>query len=179
MSLEIVLGPMFSGKSSYALSYARRYLAIGKDVKIVKPDIDSRYSDQPVMISHDREQIPCLIWDIHTPFDPDVFVNADCIIIEEAQFFRGLKDFVKLLLLDFKKHILLVGLDGDASQNTFGEILDCIPMCTKLTKLNAHCSVCRDGTLAWYTKRKNPENQTEQILVGGSDMYEAVCLNHL
>jgi thymidine kinase len=99
MSLEIVLGSMFSGKSSHALSYARRYLAIGKDVKIVKPDIDSRYTNESVMISHDRQQLPCITWDIHLPFDPSVFINADCIIIEEAQFFRGLQEFVKLMLI--------------------------------------------------------------------------------
>ena len=45
MSLEIIIGPMFSGKSSYALSYVRRQRSIGKRVLIVKPDIDNRYLD--------------------------------------------------------------------------------------------------------------------------------------
>lgn len=179
MSLEIVLGSMFSGKSTYALSYARRYRAIGKSVLIVKPVIDSRYTNEHVIISHDRQQLPCIVWDINTPFDPDYFLNADCIVIEEAQFFRNIKTFVKFLLLEHKKHILLVGLDGDALQERFGEILDCIPLCTKLTKLNAYCSVCKDGTHAYYTKRINQDNHDSQILVGGSDMYQAVCLKHL
>ncbi len=179
MSLEIVLGPMFSGKSSYALSYARRYLAIGKDVKIVKPNIDSRYTDQPVMISHDREQIPCLVWDVNTPFDPDTFINADCIIIEEAQFFHNLKRFVKFMLMEHRKHILLVGLDGDADQSPFSELLECIPLCTKLTKLYAYCSACRDNTPAFYTRRIHTTNVPVRILVGGSETYESVCLKHL
>jgi thymidine kinase len=177
MSLEIVIGPMFSGKSSYALSYARRYRAIGMSVQIVKPNIDSRYTDQAVMISHDREQIPCLVWDVNTPFDIDVFVDAECIIIEEAQFFPNLKNLVKELLIEHKLHILLVGLDGDSSQNVFGDILQCVPLCTKLTKLNAYCCVCQDGTLAPYTKRLLRDDT--QILVGSSDMYQAVCLKHL
>jgi len=179
MSLEIIVGPMFSGKSTYALSYVRRNRSIGRNVKIVKPNIDSRYTDSHVMISHDREQIPCIVWDVNLPFDTNYFINSDCIVIEEAQFFRGLKEFVKNLLIDQQKHILLVGLDGDASQETFGEILDCVPLCNKLTKLNSYCSVCNDGTLASYTKRINEENILEQVHVGGSEMYKAVCLKHL
>ena len=179
MSLEIVIGPMFSGKSTYALAYARRHRSIHKSVLIIKPNIDSRYTDAHVIISHDKEQLPCYIWDINLPFYIDFFLNSDCIVIEEAQFFHGLKDFVRCLLLEHKKHILLVGLDGDASQEPFGEILDCIPLSTNLIKLNSYCSHCRDGTLASFTKRINQENNSEQIHVGGSEMYESVCINHL
>ena len=179
MSLEIVLGPMFSGKSTYALSYVRRHRAIGKNVSIVKPNIDSRYTDEHVMISHDREQVPCIVWDIQTPFDPEYFLNSDCIVIEEAQFFRGLREFVKDMLLTHRKQILLVGLDGDASQESFGEILECIPLSTMLLKLNSYCAMCKDGTPAPYTKRINEDNLTDQVCVGGSEMYQAVCLKHL
>ena len=61
MSLEIVVGPMFSGKSTYALSYIRRQRAIGRKVLVVKPDIDNRYSEESVLITHDKEQIPCIL----------------------------------------------------------------------------------------------------------------------
>jgi thymidine kinase len=179
MSLEIVVGPMFSGKSTYALSYAKRYRSIGKRVIIVKPNIDNRYTDEHVIISHDGEQLPCVNWDVYLPFDDDYFLAADCIVFEEAQFFRGLKCLVKHLVVFNNKNVLLVGLDGDASQETFGEVLECIPLCNKLIKLNSYCSVCNDGTLAPYTKRINHENSTEQIHVGGSEMYRAVCLKHL
>lgn len=179
MSLEIVIGPMFSGKSTYALSYVRRYRAIDKSVQIVKPRIDSRYTNDHVMISHDREQIPCLVWDIQTPFYLDNFINYDCIVIEEAQFFRGLRSLVKELLFVYKKHILLVGLDGDSSQEPFGELLECIPMSTKLVKLHSYCSLCKDGTPASYTKRINQENMLDQVCVGGAEMYKSVCLKHL
>ena len=181
MSLEVVIGPMFSGKSTYALSYVRRQHSIGKNVLIVKPNIDTRYSTQNVLITHDREQIPCILWDVNTPLDSSnkLFVNIDSIVFEEAQFFKNLYLCVRSLLLEQFKDIMVVGLDGDASQQTFGEVIDCIPWSSKVTKLNAYCSVCKDGTLAPYTKRKNAENHTEQVCVGGPDMYEAVCLDHL
>jgi thymidine kinase len=181
MSLEIVIGPMFSGKSTYALSYVRRQRAIGKNVLIVKPDIDKRYSNEDVLITHDKDQIPCMMWDTEYELNPSLpsFLNSDSIVIEEAQFFKGLQNAVMWLLKAHRKDILVVGLDGDAQQNPFGEILDCIPYAKSVLKLIAYCSICRDGTLGLYTKRKNPENITEQICVGGADMYDAVCLNHL
>lgn len=179
MSLEIVLGPMFSGKSSYALSYIRRQRAIGKDVLVIKPDIDNRYSEDYVLVTHNREQCPCIVWDIsQTVYPIDQMRNADCIVFEEAQFFKCLDTFISWFLRAHNKDILLVGLDGDAHQNTFGDILKCIPWATTVTKLNALCSRCRDGTLAPYT-RKMQSTTDQQVDVGGSDKYEAVCLKHL
>ena len=81
------------------------------------------------------------------------------------------------LLINEKKHLLIVGLDGDAQQKKFGEILDLIPIATSVTKLSALCSQCKDGTPAPYTKKLN--NQNAQVDVGGAEKYAAVCLNHL
>jgi thymidine kinase len=103
--------------------------------------------------------------------------DFDCIVFEEAQFFKGLTNLVKFLI-KCKKNLLVVGLDGDAQQKRFGEILHCIPWATNVTKLNALCCKCKDGTLAPYTRRITADN-TPQIDVGGSDKYESVCLKHL
>ena len=67
MSLEIVLGPMFSGKTSYALSYVRKHRAIGRKVLVIKPSIDKRYSSENFVVSHNNEKISCLNWDIKNP----------------------------------------------------------------------------------------------------------------
>ena len=177
MSLEIVLGPMFSGKSSHAMSFVRRQRAIGKSVLVIKPNIDTRYSLEDVLITHDNERVPCTIWDVETPIIPqnDMY-SHEFLVIEEAQFFKGLQGFVKYMLQAHQKNILLVGLDGDALQNTFGEILACIPYATHVTKLNALCSVCRDGTLAPFTLRIG--SIRSQVDVGGQDKYAPVCLTH-
>ena len=180
MSLEIVLGPMFSGKSTYALSYIRRQKAIGKKVVVIKPNIDDRYSNQEVLITHNQERAPCMLWAVIQPLNPAIpeIRGADCIVIEEAQFFRGLQSFVTYALQAYKKDILVVGLDGDAHQHTFGEILQCIPWATTVTKLNALCQKCRNGNLAPFTKKVHG-NTDQQVEVGGADKYEAVCLKHL
>lgn len=180
MSLEIAVGPMFSGKSTYALSYIRRQSAIGKKVLVIKPDIDNRYSQDSVLVTHNREQSPCMMWSVEEPLNPVIsdVRNADCIVLEEAQFFKGLQAFVIYALEALHKNILIVGLDGDATQSPFGDILQCIPMATHVTKLCALCRHCRDGTLAPFT-RKISDNTNRQVDVGGSEKYESVCLKHL
>jgi len=180
MSLEIVVGPMFSGKTTYAISYIQRQQSINKCVVTIKPNIDNRYSNQSVLITHNKYAVPCLVWDVSISlYIPQEMLNADCIVIEEAQFFTGLIPIVKSLLFKHKKHILLVGLDGDANQAPFGEILHCIPFATKLLKLEAFCTVCKDGSPAHYSKKNPSDMIDEQIDVGGLDKYSAVCLKHL
>jgi thymidine kinase len=171
---------MFSGKSSYALSYIRRQKAIGRIVIAVKPSIDNRYSEEDEIVTHNKDKTPCVVWDPSAPLTPNRFVlQADCIVVEEAQFFKGLPTFCEYLV-QLGKHVVLVGLDGDAHRQPFREILDCIPWANKVTKLNALCLRCKDGTEAPYTCYKQGSDQNgTQVDVGGAEKYEAVCLRHL
>ena len=178
MSLEVVFGPMFSGKSSYALSYVRRQRAIGKRVLVIKPDIDNRYTTESFLVTHNNDKIPCVMWKTDSPLTQFSDMNYDCFVVEEAQFFSELYQFCKVLLKQ-RKNVLIVGLDGCAQQKKFGEILDVIPMATSVTKLTALCSECHDGTPAPYTKKVWGGSLTPQVDVGGSDKYVAVCLEHL
>jgi thymidine kinase len=180
MSVEVVIGPMFSGKSTYALSYIRRQRAIGKKVLVMKPNIDNRYSADSMLVTHDREETPCMVWNVHETLNPAIseVQLADCVVLEEAQFFVGLKNFVIYALRVFHKNILVVGLDGDASQDPFGEVLECIPWATQVTKLCALCQQCGNGSLGPFT-RKIDLVISQQVDVGGSDKYESVCLKHL
>ena len=179
MSLEIVLGPMFSGKTSYALSYIRRLRAVGRNVVAVKPVIDTRFS-QDEIVSHNRDKIPCIVWDSNVVITAhQVMLEADSIVIEEAQFFKGLYIFCEYML-KLGKHILLIGLDGDARQQPFREILDCIPLANRLTKLSALCRECHGASEAYYTRYKKTSNKsTSQVDVGGAEKYEAVCFKCL
>jgi thymidine kinase len=181
MSLEIVLGPMFSGKSSYALSYIRRQRAIGKTVVVIKPNIDSRYSNEHVLVTHNKEQTPCIVWPVYEVLNPLIpsITSADCIVLEETQFFKGVRKFVEYILRVSKKNILIVGLDGTAGQEPFGEIFECIPLATNVTKLCALCRRCGDGTVAPFTKKIYSEDIRTVVDVGGAEKYESVCVKHL
>jgi thymidine kinase len=177
MSLEVVVGPMFSGKSSYAISFVRRQNAIGRKGIVIKPSIDSRYTKSNFLFTHNKDSISCMVWDVNTPLCEFSDTTYDFYVIEESQFFRHLYHFCSELLFKYKKDILVVGLDGCAMQKKFGEILDILPLATCVKKLSAYCSICKDGTPAHYSKKL--EESDQQIDIGGAEKYVAVCLRHL
>ena len=75
-------------------------------------------------------------------------------------------------MLNNNKKIYICGLDGDFQRNKFGQILDLIPLCDKVTKLTSLCSICKNGAPGIFSMRLSTEKQ--QTLVG-SDNYVPVC----
>ena len=88
--------------------------------------------------------------------------------IDEAQFFTDLVDFCsEMITMD--KIIFVAGLDGNFLQQPFGDILNLIPICNSVVKLNATCAKCFNT--ACFSKRTNDEDQLEMI----GDEYISVC----
>ena len=172
MSLKIIMGNMFSGKTTELVRRLKRYQIIGKRILVVNSYKDTR-SHESVLKTHDNTEFECVkvknLRDLK-------YENADVIAIDEAQFFRGLKKFVQRAL-DNNKTVLLAGLDGDYKQRKFGEIVDCIPLADKVFKISAMCMECMDGTPGPFTKRI--VNNSRRELIGGNDLYKAVCRKHL
>ena len=74
--------------------------------------------------------------------------------------------------------IIIAGLDGDSNREPFGQILECIPLCDEVVKLNAMDMVSNDGTPAIFTKRIVPDES--QICIGAKGDYIAVSrVNYL
>ena len=176
MSLSIIMGNMFSGKTSELIRRLKRYNIIGKKIVVINSSKDTR-SPEEVLKTHDGIKFPCLkVENITDCIMNEEFCHADIIAIDEAQFFTCLKDFVHMCLF-LKKSVIIVGLDGDYKQRKFGEIIDCIPMACEVTKLSALCMECKNGTAGPFTKRLIECDNTE--LVGGEESYKAVCRKHL
>jgi len=177
MSLEICIGPMFSGKSTFALAYIRRNKSIGRKVLCITSSLDRRYSSIPSIITHDRETIHAIsVAELREVVQMAEFDEASYIVIEEAQFFPDLKEFVLFSVEARDKHVLCVGLDGDSKRRPFGQILELIPYCNSLHKHRALCKKCMDGTEAIFTLRLNDTDH--QVEVGDHNAYEPVCRKH-
>ena len=172
MSLKIIMGNMFSGKTTELIRRLKRYKVIGKRILVLNSSLDTRSSDE-VLKTHDNSKFECL--KVSNLEDVD-YSEVDIVAVDEAQFFSGLKPFVEKVLMD-NKTILLAGLDGDYKQEKFGEIIDCIPLADKVFKITAMCMECMDGTHGPFTKRIVQNDELE--LVGDHDMYKAVCRKHL
>lgn len=174
MSLEVVCGPMFSGKSSYIYTIVNRYASIGVETLVIKPASDIRYSDKPEVVTHDGVKFACYSTAGHLMNIPHEITNTpNVIIIEESQFFDDLVVFVRSLVESFHKNVVVVGLDGDSNRKPFGQVLDCIPLADKVTRLTAMCANCADGTPALFSYRK--VHIGGQVLIGGTDSYAPYC----
>lgn len=176
MGLSIIMGNMFSGKTSELIRRLKRLKVIGKNILIVNSAKDTRSPEQ-VLKTHDNVKFNCLkVYDLFDILNNPEFDKADIIAIDEAQFFPRLKKFVDCCM-SVNKSVILAGLDADSFQRKFGELLDCIPMACEVTKLSALCMRCNNGTPGPFTKRIVDNKELE--LIGGSDMYIAVCRGHL
>jgi len=180
MSLKIVTGPMYSGKTKRLLSErkALQYNPTANTVCITHT-YDDRYTKDGKIVAHDGESYPAIPLYKLLPFadsDPR-YTAATHILIEEAQFFPDLYDFVVRAVDIHNKHILCAGLDGDYMRRPFGQILELVPHCDSLVKLVSDCSLCEKQGTAIFTARLRGKGG-EQVLIGGKDAYEPMCRKH-
>jgi len=177
MSLELIIGPMFAGKSTSLIQRIRRYQTIGKRVVILNHIWNNRYESNQ-LITHDKEQVHnCILLEELTGFEEkEEFIQSEIIVIEELQFFRDAYENI-IRWCDSGKHVIAAGLDGDYKREPFGDVLRLIPHAEKITKINALCKRCGDGTLASFTKKIVMEDES-RIKIGSNEYYEAVCRIH-
>jgi len=174
-NLDIIIGPMFSGKSTEIIRRIRLLQKIDKKVLVVKPLIDNRYTTDKIT-SHNYESVDCIVVNNLNDIDNSIIVAHDTVVIDEGQFFNDLVETVDFWLKSFKINIIVAGLDGDFQQKPIGRILELIPLSNKCVKLNSLCNICKDGTPAPFSFRL--VQSKEAILVGGSDKYMPLCRTH-
>ena len=176
-SVNIIIGCMFSGKSTETIRLIRRYKTLGnKNILVINHALDNRYGES-VISSHDKVQLKCLsLENLSEIKEKDEYINSDVIFIEEGQFFKDLYTFVTNAADNDKKTVYVTGLDGDYKREMFGDICKLIPHAENITKLKALCAICKDGTLANFTKRI--VNDTKQELIGTDNMYIPTCRFH-
>jgi thymidine kinase len=186
--LEIILGPMFSSKTTRLVEIYKQCKFCNIPVVAINHTIDNRYDEQ-LLSTHDKIKIPCIktskLMDIWTDFivleenvdkilriqDKFNVAKSDVVLINEGQFFPDLSEFVTKLL-KHGKQVYVCGLDGDFERKKFGQMLDLIPLCDKVEKLTSLCSLCKNGTKGIFSMRLTDEK--EQTIVG-SENYIPVC----
>jgi thymidine kinase len=171
--LELIIGPMFSGKSTELIRRIRLYKIIKKKVLVIKPKIDNRYYENKIT-SHNFETADCNL--VSSLSELTNIKDYNYIIIDEGQFFNDLKKQVVYWLENYNVNIIITGLDGDFEKNPIGQILELIPHAEKCTKVNSLCNMCNDGTEGCFTFRT--AESKNKILIGGVESYIPVCRKH-
>jgi thymidine kinase len=174
---------MFAGKSSAIQSIIRRHRALGWNVFVVTHSIDTRYTSEPAIVNHDKVMMPARATNsLMTLIDDPEYARSRLVIIEEAQFFPDLVPFVLQTVDKSGKHVVVVGLDGDAERHPFGKVLDLVPHCDRVTKLTAMCKMCKDGTPAIFTFASREDAAAAANdgcpCVGADEKYAPLCRKH-
>lgn len=167
--IEVIAGCMFSGKTEELIRRLRRAQIAKQNVKIFKPKIDVRYSDNDI-VSHSEQSLPSiLISDINEVLQYSK--EAQVIGIDEAQFFSTNIIEVCNQLANSGKRVIVAGLDQDYRGIPFEPMPHLLAIAEYITKTLAICMAC--GNPADKTQRKT--TSAERVIVGASDIYEARC----
>ena len=179
--LELIIGCMYSGKTTELIRLIDRYRSINKNMMILNYIQDTRYGDDNKIYTHSKLGVEAIHLDslMSIFMDPQLkklYQEAEIIFINEGQFFGELFQFcLKSVDLD-NKTVVVCGLDGDFERKPFGDILNLIPHSDKITRLTAMCKICNNGTPGIFTCRTI--DSKEQTLIGGDESYMPVCRKH-
>ena len=182
--LELIIGPMYSGKTSALLELYKQYDFCGIKTLVINYIEDTRYSDT-LLSSHNKVMIPCVqvetlsqVGDIiNHDGSKDVtsigvdFLESQVILINEGQFFKDVVEWTKVAVEKYNKTVYICGLDGDFKRNKFGNWLDLIPHCDKVTKLHSYCSKCKRKPAIFSHRLIGGEDQK----LIGSSCYIPLC----
>jgi thymidine kinase len=179
----VFTGPMFSGKTTRLLSTVERFKFQQRHVFAFKPRIDDRYAANEI-VSHMGWKLPAtqiadgkeLIRELLSMVDDGEIADNSIVAVDELFMIPGVAE--ELIWL-YKTGITIVvsTLDMSYSGTPFDEVVKILPWATKIEKCAAVCTVChRDANYTW--KRTGEIVESQEIAVGGADMYEARCYLH-
>ena len=171
--IEVITGPMFSGKSEELIRRLKRARIARQRVACFKPDIDLRYH-RTAIASHSAQTHEAVtvtnVARLREALYPQL-EEVEVIGIDEGQFFD--QAIVQLTgeLVHLGKRIVIAGLDTTFTGDPFGPIPALMAIADEVTKLSAVCIVC--GAPAIHTQRLGASR--ELVVVGAAGLYEARC----
>jgi len=172
-SIEVVCGPMFSGKTSELIRRVERAQIAKQRVQIFKPAIDVRY-DKEGVVSHTSRSVKA------EPVENSVDIlirlkdSTRVVAIDEVQFFDENITMVVTKLAARGYRVICAGLDLDFRAQPFGPMPSLLAIADEVMKIHAICTVC--GAPATRSQRLSKSNS--QVLLGETDSYEARCRGH-
>lgn len=166
--IQLIFGPMFSGKTTELFRRVRRYRLARYKCVIVKYAKDTRYSKNAA--THDGNEDEAIAAVALNDVVREKGCNFDVCGIDEGQFFPDIVDFAEKMAKR-GKIVIIPALDGTYKREGFNDILNLVPKAEDIKKLKAVCMVCCSD--ASFTKRTSQSQQLE--LIGGTESYQAVC----
>ncbi len=200
--LDIIIGPMFSNKTTELLKRLFTAAEVGLNTLYINHSLDKR-NQYDVFSTHNpqlkeklsSQKVAMISIADLKEVDRELIKSIDMIGVDEAHFFLSL-DLVLNWVNVLNKRVIVAGLDGDYKQEKFGHIMDLVLHCDTITKQHAYCVQCAKNKVlrpAIYTIKltknehvskliqsnlTNQSNSSSVIDVGAHDKYESVCREH-
>jgi thymidine kinase len=178
--LEVITGPMFSGKSEELIRRTTRAFIARQRVQVFKPALDTRYDDlhgSVAVASHNGRTLDALAVPNVAQMREALDREAQVVAIDEGQFLSHELVTFACDLAEAGKRVLIAGLDLDFRGEPFGPIPELLARAESVTKLTAICVRC--GAAATRTQRLiggHPAHFDDPvILVGAAESYEPRC----
>jgi thymidine kinase len=174
--LEVITGPMFSGKSEELIRRLKRARIARQRVACFKPDIDLRYHRTSIASHSDQTHEACTVANVERLREAlfPLLEETDVIGIDEVQFFDESIIPLSVELIHLGKRVVMAGLDTTFNAEPFGPVPALMAIADEVTKLSAVCMVC--GQPAIHTQRLGQSQ--ELVVVGAAGLYEARCRTH-
>jgi thymidine kinase len=168
--IEVIVGPMFSGKSEELIRRMRRAQIGRQRIQIFKPIIDQRYESAGI-VSHSGMELPSQVVTNAAEIFEKVQPRTEVVGIDEGQFLgEGLVDTC-VRMADAGKRVIVTGLDTDYLGRPFDPMPRLLAVAEEITKLLAICVQC--GNPAVHTQRLVASE--DLIVVGAAGIYEPRC----
>ncbi|MEO7653112.1 MAG: thymidine kinase [Bryobacteraceae bacterium] len=168
--IEVICGPMFSGKSEELIRRLRRATIARKRVQVFKPVIDTRYSKDEI-VSHGDLRMRSEVLENPGEMLARIDWRTEVVGIDEANFMGPGLIEIAGTLADSGKQVIIAGLDTDYMGRPFPPVPELLALAESITKTLAICVRC--GNPAKHTQRL--VESTDLIVVGAAGMYEARC----
>ena len=176
MSLKLIIGPMYSGKSFELIRTIRELKILELPYIVVKPKIDDRYTKEDFICTHTMDKEKCIsVSDMNDIYKYEL-TDYKFIIIDEGQFIRNLVPVTKNLVDVMGKNVVIAGLDGNFKREPIGDILQLIPFSDTVIKKNSKCIKCKDRTEAPFTFKTTLNDDVEDV--GSVNKYIPLCRKH-
>ena len=176
-ALETIVGAMFAGKTSELLKRILWAKHQNKNIIVIKPNIDNRYS-QGKIITHNDLSHECFAMEswqhIHENFIFDR-KSVDVIFLDEIQFMDTVETIENIENILHKGiDVVCAGLDQDSRGKPWETSSMVLGLSDKIIKIYGFCNVC--GVEATKTFRKTEGGGRTQV--GAANIYEPRCLKH-
>ena len=191
--LEVIVGPMFSGKTELLIARLHRALYARKRIRIIKPAHDTRTQGfiasravNPDGTTEVTDKLSATMVRTEADFAQLVSLgDFDVLAVDEAQFFplddpmrdslgwfgRALRDLMRERQAS-NLRIIVAGLDMDFAENPFGPIPGLLAIADSVEKLTGVCMIC--GSDSGYISHRIVPGE-EQLVVGDAGEYQVRC----